>query len=284
MDKYSLEIISKTDMRQFRKYNIEGEKVIGVYENEPFIIRFKNNTWNKVQVRISVDGTDVLTGKLAHTETTSDGMWVVNGYQSMELKAWPETNEGGAEFLFGKTKDSVAANTHGNLSAKGLIAIAVFEETPKKIECYRSKSSGDCNFGETKGICRSRSLDLSEDDHLTIELCRERGPAVGAGDYTEQHITKTAGLNDPKFAEIVQLKYEWWTSLRSKIRQNEETHTAFPGDKEKFINLGSTPRIETENGRINRIRREDVEEKKFALRNRRAFVSEQKYVDYQRFE
>jgi hypothetical protein len=312
--KYSLEIINKEDNRQFKKYDIDGEKVIGVYENEPFVIKFKNNTYNKVQVRISVDGTDVLTGNLAHTEATPDGMWVVNAYGSMELKAWPETNEGGAELLFGKTKDSVAANTHGDLSAKGLIAIAVFEEeqigflkfgvpfvikpTPEwttydretRISDHLSYETKCCSADKRRGgsVLRKSGLNgrsLSLNDTYctdTIKDICEAGPAVGAGDYTEQTITKTAGLNRPKFAEVVQIKYEWWTSLRSKIRNQEEaeTHSAFPGDKKNFINLGQTPRMETDKGII---RRENVEQKRRGFRNRRRFVPEQKHIEYTRF-
>jgi len=311
--KYSLEIINKEDNRQFKKYDIDGEKVIGVYENEPFIIKFKNNTYNKVQVRISVDGTDVLTGNLAHTEPIADGMWVVNAYCSMELKAWPETNEGGAELLFGKTKNSVAANTHGDLSAKGLIAVAVFEEEQIDFIKFRNPIivnpivinpidyyhyEPDCyNFKKTTVICKSDHQKMSErksfdsnsfslsDTYCSNTIsddCSKPGPAVGAGDYTEQVITKTSGLNRPKFSEIVQVKYEWWTSLRSKIRNQEEieTHSAFPGDKKNFISLGQTPRMETDKGRI---RREDVEQKRIGFRSRRRFVPEHKHIEYTRF-
>lgn len=254
--KYTLEIISKEDRKTFKEYKIDGHNKIGVRENEPFLIRFKNNTWKNVQVRISVDGTDVLTGNLAHTEPTPDGMWVVQGYKTMELSAWPETNEGGAEFIFGQTKDSVAANTHGNLSAKGLIAVAVFEEDAPSIkitydsnkldfgdnsirELFTYASNSNNSYGWDKGYGR--------EDSLSVKCCsnfgadKRRGLAVGAGSYVSQNITKTAGLSCPKLSCILQVKYEWWESLRSTLR-NE--YAAFPGNKtEKFINLGKTPRI-----------------------------------------
>ena len=257
--KYTLEIISE-NKKTFKEYKVDGHNKIGVRENEPFIIRFKNNTWKNVQVRISIDGTDVLTGNLAHTEPTPDGMWVVQGYKTMELSAWPETNEGGAEFIFGQTKDSVAANTHGNLSAKGLIAVAVFEEDAPSIKItydsnkldWSNNSAGDLekerftyasnsndSYGWDKGYGR--------EDSLSVKCCsnfgadKRRGPAVGAGSYVSQNITKTAGLSCPKLSCILQVKYEWWESLRSSLR-NE--YAAFPGNKtEKFINLGTTPRV-----------------------------------------
>jgi hypothetical protein len=81
----------------------------------------------KVQVKISLDGTDILSGKPADTEVSKD-MWVVNGYATLSLKAWPETNNGGAAFVFTSADKSVAVHTHGDLSSRGIVAAAVFTE------------------------------------------------------------------------------------------------------------------------------------------------------------
>src|SRR6185369_478364 len=69
----------------------------------------------------------VLTGKPGDTEVSKD-MWVVNGYGTLTLKAWPETNNGGAGFVFTSADKSVAVHTHGDLSSRGIIAAAVFTE------------------------------------------------------------------------------------------------------------------------------------------------------------
>lgn len=127
---YTLEIVSQnpdSKNRNFKKYQIEGIESIGVEKNEPFEIRFKNNTWQKVQVKLSLDGTDILTGEPATTEATKD-MWVVNGYDTLTIKAWPETHNGGAQFVFTSANNSVAVHTHGDLSSRGIIAAAVFVE------------------------------------------------------------------------------------------------------------------------------------------------------------
>jgi hypothetical protein len=127
---YSLEIIShhpKFNNKSLRKYYVDGVETIGVWGDEPFEIRFKNNTWNKVQVKLTLDGTDILTGKPADTNVSKD-MWVVNGYGTLSLKAWPETNNGGAAFVFTGAGNSVAVHTHGDLSSRGIIAAAVFTE------------------------------------------------------------------------------------------------------------------------------------------------------------
>lgn len=127
---YTLEIVShhpKFASKALRKYYVDGIETVGAWGDEPFEIRFKNNTWQKVQVKITLDGTDILTGKPADTEVSKD-MWVVNGYATLSLKAWPETNNGGAQFVFTSANNSVAVHTHGDLSSRGIIAAAVFTE------------------------------------------------------------------------------------------------------------------------------------------------------------
>lgn len=130
MSNYSLDVIShhpKFESKSLRKYYVDGIETVGAWGDEPFEIRFKNNTWQKVQVKLSVDGTDVLSGKPASTDVDSN-MWVVNGYGTLSLKAWPETNNGGASFIFTSANNSVAVHTHGDLSSRGIIAAAVFIE------------------------------------------------------------------------------------------------------------------------------------------------------------
>lgn len=127
---YTLEIIShhpKFNAKSLKKYYVDGIETVGAWGDEPFEVRFRNNTWQKVQVKLSLDGTDILTGKPADTQVSKD-MWVVNGYSSISLKAWPETNFGGAAFIFTSANNSVAVHTHGDLSSRGIIAAAVFTE------------------------------------------------------------------------------------------------------------------------------------------------------------
>jgi len=127
---YTLDIIShhpKFNSKSLRKYYVDGIETVGAWGDEPFEIKFKNNTWQKVQVKLSVDGTDILSGNKASTDIDKN-MWVVNGYGTLSLKAWPETNNGGAAFVFTSANNSVAINTHGDMSSRGIIAAAVFVE------------------------------------------------------------------------------------------------------------------------------------------------------------
>lgn len=127
---YTLEIISRHPQfsgKSLRKYYVNGIDTVGAWGDEPFEIRFKNNTYQKIQVKLSVDGTDILTGQPADTNVSND-MWVVNGYGELNLKAWPENNNGGAGFVFTSANNSVALHVHGDMSSRGIIAAAVFTE------------------------------------------------------------------------------------------------------------------------------------------------------------
>lgn len=131
---YELNIIShlkelkEFDNKLFKKHHVQGIDTIGVFGEEPFSVIFKNNTANKVQVKISIDGTDTITGDLADTNVSKD-MWVVDPYSLLVLKAWKETDAGGAQFIFSNANNSVAVHTHGNTSNQGIIAAAVFVES-----------------------------------------------------------------------------------------------------------------------------------------------------------
>jgi hypothetical protein len=127
---YSLEVISHHPQfknKSLRKYYVDGIETVGAWGDEPFEIKFTNHTWQKIQVKISLDGTDVFTGAPATTEATKD-MWVVQGFGTLSLKAWPETNNGGAAFIFTSANNSVAVHTHGDLSSRGIVAAAVYTE------------------------------------------------------------------------------------------------------------------------------------------------------------
>jgi len=130
-NKYDLQVCSlgkDSSGRVFKRYLLGGTPTMGVVAGEPYEVRFYNKTSATVQVRLTIDGTDILTGEKGKTSPEGK-MWVVRPYGNLILKAWPEDRNGGAEFVFvddaGKT---VAAHTHGDTSHRGVIAAAVFTE------------------------------------------------------------------------------------------------------------------------------------------------------------
>lgn len=161
-ESYNLEIISQHESfkgKSLKKYGVNGMETVGAWGNEPFEVQFRNNTWSRVQVKLSLDGTDILTGKPADS-TSSGEMWLVGPYQTLTLKAWPETNKGGAQFIFTSAEKSVALNTHGDLSSRGVIAAAVFVEgySPIRLNSQFDYYKSSTSSGGWSGISGSSSI------------------------------------------------------------------------------------------------------------------------------
>jgi hypothetical protein len=243
MKNYELSIVSRlpeSEGKVLKPWSVDGLETIGVWGEEPFEVVFRNNTSEKVQIRLSVDGTDVLTGKEAHTSPTHDGMWVIDAWGSMALQAWPETDQRGRGFQFGRVGTSVAAHTHGNMSSRGIIAVAVFTEgyKPQKLEKNDRYFWHDAYF---QGDVRLNSTKCS------VEIHEDTAPAVGAGKEILQKIGSAKGLVQPKLDSVLRMKYMWWDDLKNTLVKqgfvaSDKHPSGFPGDKErKLANLGTTP-------------------------------------------
>ena len=273
MSNYELNIISyHSDFKNktLKKYHVEGIDTIGSYGNEPFGISFKNNTGQKVQVKISLDGTDILTGELADTNV-SDNMWVVKPYDTLLLKAWPETNAGGAAFTFTSAEKSVAYNLHKDLSHQGIIAAAVYVEghfdsvSPIYYPIYQYFNVQPVQTYPKLWEYNTTTLTVADNytySNATSHTNTLESPipcsAVGAGQYTEQNITNVAGLVKPVFSEAIRVRHIWWDDLVSKLRVDTQAKphpSGFPGNIEhNNINLKNTPRINQDiSSRVNKL-------------------------------
>lgn len=112
---YSLEIFNKLENKKYQTYKLNNQDNIGIYENESFEIVLKNNTLSKVHAIISLNDIDVLNGKIATLEITNN-MFVVEGYESLKVSAWPDNYCNGSNFMFSN-------------NSNGIISVAVFSKT-----------------------------------------------------------------------------------------------------------------------------------------------------------
>lgn len=130
MKNYQLELLSESRRNKgsvFRAFDVNDEKIIGVHDGEPFSIKFRNNSFERIQVRLSLDGTDILTGEPASLAPYGK-MWMVEPYGILHLKAWPESDEGGAQFVFTDAESGVATHIHGVKEGIGTIGAAIYTE------------------------------------------------------------------------------------------------------------------------------------------------------------
>lgn len=228
--------------RRLQPYRLDEIDTVGALPNEPYSIRFRNTSGAKIQIAISVDGTNVLTGRKATLDSTHD-TFVVAPYATSTLDAWPETTRGGARFLFGETEDSVAVHTHGDITAKGYVSVAVFTEG------YRppahSIPRGGFDFGDEVfrgGGMRGGPVSYGGG---TKGMTTRGGPATGAGEYVDQHIGTAQGLIRPEFSELVQVRYLWWDDVVNMLREQGFRPTpVHPSgfEPQRMADLGTTPR------------------------------------------
>jgi len=235
LNTYEIRIESKLpqfNRRTMRHYRIDREDVVGVFGREPYVIAVRNNSARDIEARVSIDGTDIVTGRPADLDTTTQ-RWLVRAHETMRLEAWPESQKGGAAFVFGEAGASVAAHTHGDMSHLGIIAAAVFVETAPIIP----------------GGGVMRSMGLGDGMRGGLESATRGGPGTGAGSYVDQQIQTVKGLQAPRFSEVVHVRYMWWDDLRAKLAaQAGAPIPGFPAAKAppfQGVNLGTTPRVET---------------------------------------
>lgn len=127
---FDIKIISKHpefNDRSFKQHAINGMRTIGIFKDEPFEIHLTNNYNEDISAIVSLDGVDVLTGKEADLEP-SNQKWIVRAGTTLHLKAWHESCNGGSRLVFTSADKSVALHTTGNVSHKGIIAVAIFTE------------------------------------------------------------------------------------------------------------------------------------------------------------
>lgn len=251
---FSLDVVSKHpdfNDRPLKKYNIDGMDTVGVFGNEAFEIHFKNGNSQDVQVRVSLDGTDVLTGKPADLEI-NHSMWLVKAGRTLHLKAWAENNQGGARFVFTDGEKGVALNAHGDVSHKGIISVAVFTENgAAPVRTYRDTyvSSFDLRRDVSDEYLSFNGPAAAASGGELRRLTKSSA-AVGAGEYVEQKTHTVKGLNNPLLYSIMRVRYVWYDDLVQMVKNNKEPSdpypTGFPGDKvRKFADLTGVPRVES---------------------------------------
>lgn len=249
---YNLDIISHMPQfksQRFIQHHVNGVDHIGVWGDEAYELRFYNNSHRKVQVRLSIDGTDILTGAKA-TLDPKGKMWVVNPYDNLPLQAWPENTKNGSRFVFASGGDSVtvAHNTHGDLSNKGIIAAAVFTEgfragIVRTSEVRRSSSI----WPQKRHSLMADRIEANSARSFTKSAAPAADPGTGAEETIAQSIGSAVGLTDPTLHTIINVRYIWWDDLKamlSEYRPSLPQPNGFFQTPELLIDLKSTPKIE----------------------------------------
>jgi hypothetical protein len=90
-----------------------------------YVIVVHNNTNNRLEIVLSVDGLDVLDGKAA---SFSKRGYLVDPQGDVEVDGFRQSTDTVAAFRFGSVRDSYAAQKTGDARNVGVIGLAIFHE------------------------------------------------------------------------------------------------------------------------------------------------------------
>ena len=159
---YSLEVL--INGRPAQEYYKENKSFVEARGGSEYTLRFRNNSHRRIMAIFSVDGVDVLKGKVAEQ---ADSGYIVDAFSNIEIKGYRIDENNVAVFKFADTNQSYAATVGGEKEIKvgkkkktiqhktkdnnGVIGVRVFEEDIPEInyaEIYKNESD---NFNKTVG-------------------------------------------------------------------------------------------------------------------------------------
>lgn len=153
---YALEVL--INGRPAKEYYRDGKAFIEGRENTQYTLKLRNNSWKRILAVFSVDGIEVIEGKVA---AEFKGGYVLDPYSSIEVKGYRIDDKSVAAFRFAKTHKSYS-NTVGAATVEtdnrgeeqtiyqkttrnnGIIGVRVFEEKTLERDygSYASSSHG----------------------------------------------------------------------------------------------------------------------------------------------
>jgi hypothetical protein len=113
--------------RKVKEYRKDGLTFIEAKDGTEFAIEVKNHLSNRVLAIISIDGLDVIDGKLA---TDKSRGYIVNGYNADTFHGWRKSDTEVANFKFTTSGQSYATEK-GNGANNGVIAVKLLAEKVK---------------------------------------------------------------------------------------------------------------------------------------------------------
>lgn len=127
---YNVQIL--VDGKPVKEYTKDGKVFIESRKGTEYIVRVKNNTPKRAIAILSVDGINVITGKIATPEDTG---YVVNAFTSYEVQGYRKDNDSGGRFQFTSKDTGYSKEIDGTGVNSGVIGVLFVQEkeTPPKI-------------------------------------------------------------------------------------------------------------------------------------------------------
>jgi hypothetical protein len=223
---------------QLPRYYSQGRSYVPGVPGNRFAVQMRNLTGERVLAVLSVDGVNAISGQTASTSQTG---YVLEPWQTVEIKGWRKSYSDIAEFYFTDLPDSYAART-GRPDNVGVIGVAAFRERnyhhhdyqydPEQNDRYqreRAQNSGAPAPAAPAAKAESRRAQSSADSAATQEI------GTGHGNRRYDPVTRTNFERESHRAnQVIRLYYDSYEALaargiiRERPRWNRQRPEAFP--------------------------------------------------------
>lgn len=126
--KYNVQVL--VDGKQVKEYNKYGNIYIESKFGTEYSIKLKNNTYKRVLAIVSIDGINTISGEIAKPDSTG---YVINAYNSVEIKGYRENNDGGGRFRFTEKNSGYAKTIDGTGINSGVIGVMFTAEADASV-------------------------------------------------------------------------------------------------------------------------------------------------------
>lgn len=187
-----------SNKRNERRYYLEAER------GKNYALRLSNKTGKRLGVVIAVDGRNIINGKRSNLRPT-ESMYVLNPYETVNLKGWRTNGKHVHRFVFSAAEDSYAETTFNDTSAMGVIALAVFhEDMPVWIAKPRIQMERNRASGPVRKAAPSAMGDAMED------------AGTGFGERAYSPVKRVEFKPRRRSSMKILVKYEWRETLCAK--------------------------------------------------------------------
>lgn len=166
-------------------------------KGERYGLRIRNISNRRIGIVIAVDGRNILTGKKSWLGK-NEKMYVLDPHETGNYKGWRTSKNQVNRFYFTSAGDSYA-DAWNDRSAMGVIAVAVFNEKPKREYYNKYKQSAP------------NSMNKSKRGYLADE---STGTGFGEEHYSPTRRVNFKAMNRPTVKHF--FKYEWRKTLCKK--------------------------------------------------------------------
>jgi hypothetical protein len=173
-------------------------------------IRVRNLKQRRIGLVVTVDGRNIISGQKSHLNST-ERMYILEPYGQAVFDGWRTDQNQVHRFFFTAAENSYA-EAFGDKSAMGVIALAVFNEKPKKVVRKGLRSRLNKTIGDA-----DKSSAMEAEDSLARSESRsapQAGTGFGEQTYSPVRLVQFQANRSP--VEKYFYKYEWREALCMK--------------------------------------------------------------------